>query len=93
DTAFALGTTEAAADISYPDMVEKHLALAKIVGADPAVLAFSHSVGVSGSNQTIANGRFWISLKPRSERDVSVSEFIDRPRPKLAKVPGIVLYL
>ncbi|WP_010201917.1 efflux RND transporter permease subunit, partial [Pseudomonas amygdali] len=72
DTAFALGTTEAAADISYPDMVEKHLQLAKIVGADPAVLAFSHSVGVSGSNQTIANGRFWISLKPRSERDVSV---------------------
>ncbi|RXU02152.1 acriflavine resistance protein B [Pseudomonas syringae] len=93
DTAFALGTTEAAADISYPDMVEKHLELAKIVGADPAVLAFSHSVGVSGSNQTIANGRFWISLKPRSERDVSVSEFIDRLRPKLAKVPGIVLYL
>jgi hydrophobe/amphiphile efflux-1 (HAE1) family protein len=93
DTAFAAGTTEAAADISYTDMVEKHLQLAKIVGADPAVLAFSHSVGVSGSNQTIANGRFWISLKPRSERDVSASEFIDRLRPKLAKVPGIVLYL
>ncbi|MGN2433885.1 multidrug efflux RND transporter permease subunit [Pseudomonas syringae] len=93
DTSFAQGTTEAAADISYPDMVEKHLQLAKIVGADPAVLAFSHSVGVSGSNQTIANGRFWISLKPRAERDVSVSEFIDRLRPKLAKVPGIVLYL
>lgn len=93
DTAFAAGTTEAAADISYTDMVEKHLQLAKIVGADPAVLAFSHSVGVSGNNQTIANGRFWISLKPRSERDVSASEFIDRLRPKLAKVPGIVLYL
>ncbi|AHG42381.1 acriflavine resistance protein B [Pseudomonas syringae CC1557] len=93
DTSFAQGTTEAAADISYSDMVEKHLQLAKIVGADPAVLAFSHSVGVSGSNQTIANGRFWISLKPRAERDVSVSEFIDRLRPKLAKVPGIVLYL
>ena len=93
DTAFALGTTEAAADISYTDMVSKHEQLAKIVGADPAVLAFSHSVGVTGSNQTIANGRFWISLKPRAERDVSVSEFIDRLRPKLAKVPGIVLYL
>ena len=93
DTAFILGTTDAAADISYPDMVAKHQALAKIVGEDPAVLAFSHSVGVSGSNQTIASGRFWISLKPRNERDVSVSEFIDRLRPKLAKVPGIVLYL
>ncbi|WP_426141120.1 multidrug efflux RND transporter permease subunit [Pseudomonas sp. DWP3-1-2] len=93
DTAFVLGTSEAAADISYPDMVEKHKALAKIVGEDPAVLAFSHSVGVTGSNQTIANGRFWISLKPRGDRDVSVSEFIDRLRPKLAKIPGIVLYL
>ena len=93
DTGFAAGTSEAAADISYPDMVEKHLQLAKIIGADPAVQAFSHSVGVSGSNQTIANGRFWISLKPRGERDVSVSQFIDRLRPKLAKIPGIVLYL
>jgi len=93
DTAFVLGTTEAAADISYPDMVAKHLALAQIVSDDPAVQAFSHSVGVTGSNQTIANGRFWIALKDRGDRDVSVSEFIDRLRPKLTKIPGIVLYL
>ncbi|WP_265532204.1 multidrug efflux RND transporter permease subunit [Pseudomonas saponiphila] len=93
DTGFVLGTTEAAADISYPDMVKKHQALAEIVAADPAVQAFSHSVGVSGSNQTIANGRFWISLKKRSERDVSASAFIDRIRPQLMRVPGIVLYL
>ncbi|MFY0729384.1 multidrug efflux RND transporter permease subunit [Pseudomonas sp. NFX15] len=93
DTGFVLGTTEAAADISYGDMVKKHLAMAEIVAADPAVQAFSHSVGVSGSNQTIANGRFWIALKPRGDRDVSASQFIDRIRPKLMKVPGIVLYL
>ncbi|MGO4004393.1 multidrug efflux RND transporter permease subunit [Pseudomonas fluorescens] len=93
DTGFVLGTTEAAADISYGDMVKKHLAMAKIVAADPAVQAFSHSVGVSGSNQTIANGRFWIALKKRGDRDVSASEFIDRIRPQLMKVPGIVLYL
>ncbi|WP_350580114.1 multidrug efflux RND transporter permease subunit [Pseudomonas sp. HY2-MNA-CIBAN-0224] len=93
DTGFVLGTSEAASDISFSDMTQKHLALAKIVGADPAVQAFSHSVGVTGSNQTIANGRFWIALKDRGERDVSASEFIDRIRPQLAKVPGIVLYL
>ena len=93
DTGFVLGTTEAAADISYGDMVKKHLAMAQIVAADPAVQTFSHSVGVSGSNQTIANGRFWIALKPRGERDVSASQFIDRIRPKLMAVPGIVLYL
>ena len=93
DTGFVLGTSEAASDISFSDMTQKHLALAKIVGADPAVQAFSHSVGVTGSNQTIANGRFWIALKDRGDRDVSASEFIDRIRPQLAKVPGIVLYL
>ncbi|POA17157.1 acriflavine resistance protein B [Pseudomonas sp. FW300-N1A1] len=93
DTGFVLGTTEAAADISYDDMVKKHLAMAKIVAADPAVQAFSHSVGVSGSNQTIANGRFWIALKKRGDRDVSASQFIDRIRPQLMTVPGIVLYL
>ncbi len=93
DTGFVLGTSEAAADVSYPDMLRKHQALATIVGADPAVQAFSHAVGVTGSNQTIANGRFWIALKDRGDRDVSASEFIDRIRPQLAKVPGIVLYL
>jgi len=93
DTGFVLGTTEAAADISYGDMVKKHLAMAEIVAADPAVETFSHSVGVSGSNQTIANGRFWITLKKRGDRDVSASQFIDRIRPQLMKVPGIVLYL
>ncbi|WP_347928963.1 multidrug efflux RND transporter permease subunit [Pseudomonas helvetica] len=93
DTGFILGTTEAAADVSFPEMVKKHQALADILAADPAVQTFSHSVGVSGSNQTIANGRFWISLKKRGDRDVSASAFIDRIRPQLLKVPGIVLYL
>ncbi|RWU22134.1 acriflavine resistance protein B [Pseudomonas alkylphenolica] len=93
DTGFILGTSEGAADISYPDMIKKHQALAKVIEADPAVKAFSHAVGVTGSNQTIANGRFWITLKDRADRDVSASEFIDRLRPKLAKVPGVVLYL
>lgn len=93
DTGFILGTSEAAADVSYPDMVEKHLALARVISADPAVRAFSHAVGATGSNQTIANGRFWISLKDRDQRDVSASEFIDRVRSKLSTVPGIILYL
>jgi len=93
DTGFILGTSEAAADIAFPDMVEKHKALAAIIAAHPAVKTFSHSVGVTGNNQTIANGRFWISLKDSGERDVSASQVIDQLRPQLAGVPGIVLYL
>ena len=48
--------------------------------ASPAV-ARAWPTGVSGSSSD------------RGERDVSVGEFIDRLRPQLAKVPGIMLYL
>ena len=46
DTGFVLGTTEAAADISYPDMVKKHLAMAEIVAAATAGAAGCHTGGV-----------------------------------------------
>ncbi|NMO15981.1 multidrug efflux RND transporter permease subunit [Pyxidicoccus fallax] len=93
DTAFVLGTTQAAQDISYEDMIAKHQALADIVAKDPAVQQFAHAVGATGGSQSSSSGRFWIALKDRSERDASISEFIDGLRPKLAQVPGIMLYL
>jgi multidrug efflux pump len=93
DTAFIFGTTQAALDISYDDMVKKHKALADIVAEEPSVQSFAHSVGSTGGSQTMANGRFWLVLKDRSDRDVSAQELIDKLRPKLAKVPGIVLIL
>ncbi|WPB75763.1 multidrug efflux RND transporter permease subunit [Archangium violaceum] len=93
DTAFVLGTTQAAQDIPYEDMIAKHAALADIVSEDPAVQEFAHAVGATGGSQSTSSGRFWIVLKDRSDRDVSVSGFIDRLRPKLAQVPGIMLYL
>ncbi len=89
DTAFVFGTSQAAEDISYDDMVAKHRQLAEIIASDPAVQSYNHAVGVTGGSQSLANGRFWIVLKDRGERDVSVGEFIDRLRPQLAKVPGI----
>ncbi|HEY0708935.1 MAG TPA: multidrug efflux RND transporter permease subunit [Polyangia bacterium] len=93
DTAFVLGTTQAAQDITYEDMVAKHQALSEIIGNDDAVMGYSHAVGNTAGSQGMSNGRFWISLKNRSDRDVSVSEWIDRIRPKAAQIPGIVLFL
>lgn len=57
------------------------------------VLGYNHSIGASGSNQSLASGRFWIVLKDRRDRDVSATEFIDRIRPQAAKIPGITLSL
>jgi len=93
DTAFILGTTIAPEDISYEAMREKHLALADIVAADPAVQDFSTAIGRTGGSQSLANGRLWIVLKDRSDRDVSAEEFIARLRPKLAAIPGIAVQL
>ncbi|KFE67324.1 multidrug efflux RND transporter permease subunit [Hyalangium minutum] len=93
DTAFIQGTTQAAQDVSYQDMIAKHKALERIVAEDPAVQEYAHAVGATGGSQSTSSGRFWIVLKDRSDRDVSITEFIDRLRPKLAQVPGIMLYL
>src|SRR5262249_59867707 len=38
-------------------------------------------------------GRFFIQLKPRSERKFTASQVIDRLRPQLAKVEGAALFL
>jgi hydrophobe/amphiphile efflux-1 (HAE1) family protein len=97
DTGFIMGSSEAAQDISFEDMKAKHLALAEIVAQDPALESLAHSIGSSGGGGggggNLSSGRFFISLKPKAERDVSAQEFIDRLRPKLATVPGISLYM
>lgn len=93
DTGILLGSTQAPADVSYADMVAMHVALARVLLDDPAVEGISHTVGITGSIQTVASGRFSVTLKDRNLRDVTVSEWIDRIRPKLSQVPDITLYL
>src|SRR5262245_41388629 len=42
---------------------------------------------------TLNNVRLYITLKPKSERDVSAGQVIARLRPQLAKVEGARLFL
>jgi len=93
DTAFILGSSQAAQDISYDDMRAKHAALAEIVARDPAVQAYAHSIGATGGSQSMATGRFWLILKDRGDRDESAAGVINRLRPQLAAVPGVTLSL
>lgn len=90
DTGFIMGSTQAASDISYEDMVAKHKQLEAIFSADPDVTGFNHAVG--GSN-SIGNGRLWLVLNDPGDRDATISEVIDRLRPQLAKVSGIQVFL
>src|SRR5215475_3860664 len=51
------------------------------------------ALGASGSTSTLNNGRFFITLKPKGERDVSAGQVIARLRPELEKVEGARLFL
>lgn len=93
DTAYIVGSSRAADDISFDDMVAKHQALAEIIAKDPAIEAIGHVVGPSGPNPNLANGRFYLVLKDRIDRDVSAEDLIDRLRPQLSQIPGINLVL
>ena len=93
DTGQLVGIAEGAQDISIAAMAQRQLALADIVAQDPGVQAFGMAVGPIGGSQTGNVGRFWIGLKPRSERAESSDQIIARLRPKVAKVQGVALFM
>jgi HAE1 family hydrophobic/amphiphilic exporter-1/multidrug efflux pump len=93
DTGYVQGISEARQDISFAAMTERQKALAEIIGKDPDVADVAFCVGVTGGSQSINNGRFWVNLKPRNERDATADQVINRLRPQLARVPGVTLFL
>jgi multidrug efflux pump subunit AcrB len=92
DTGVIIGTSEAAQDISFTGMMKRTLAIKRIVAADPAVATIAAGIGASGG-QTQNNGRFYITLKPRSQRDVSADQVIRRLDAQLAHVEGAALFM
>jgi HAE1 family hydrophobic/amphiphilic exporter-1 len=74
-------------------MVRLQEQLGAIVQADPAVDTMAMGLGTGTGNAAQNNGRMFITLKPREERDVNAFQVIARLRPKLAQVKGARLYL
>ena len=94
DTGLIFGGTRAAPDISFEAMKELQQRATQIVLSDPAVKAVGSSVGASGWNASVNNGRLFISLKPPSERPgVTSQTVINRLRPKLLDVGGMRVFM
>jgi len=93
DTGLITGTSEAAQDVSFAEMMRRQEALGEIIGKDSAVATYAMALGAGGSSPTINSGRFFITLKPRNERNVSAGEVIARLRPQLEKVEGARLFM
>ncbi|MGN6409946.1 MAG: efflux RND transporter permease subunit, partial [Nitrobacter sp.] len=91
DNGMILGTSEAAQDISFDEMKRKQEELGRIVMSDPAVASIAMFIGGGGS--ALNNGRMYVTLKPRGERDASAQQIIARLRPKLDEVEGARQFL
>ncbi|BBB59029.1 multidrug resistance protein MdtC [Undibacterium sp. KW1] len=89
DTGLMMGGVQADQASSFTSMQEKLNAFSKIVLADPAV---ANATGFTGGGQRNSANMF-ISLKPRTEREESVDQVINRLRGKLAHLPGANLFL
>ncbi|MGO9242773.1 MAG: efflux RND transporter permease subunit [Bryobacteraceae bacterium] len=87
DSGFVFGVTQAGQDISFESMTAHHMAIVNILRQQPAV----QDIGafVMGGNQAF----FFANMKPRSERNVSVDQFIDQTRPLMFSVPGIMAFM
>ena len=93
DTGVIQGVSESPSSVSFPAMVQRQQALARVILKDPAVESLSSFIGIDGTNTTINSGRFLINLKPLAERKASISAVIRRLQPELGKVPDITLFL
>ena len=91
DVGLITGITEGGQDISFKEMSRLQAQIGAIVQKDPAVASIAMSVGGGGS--ALNNGRMFITLKPRDERDVSAQQIISRLRPQFDKLEGARVFL
>ena len=89
DTGRMIGVIQADQSISFQLMQKKLNQFVTIIKNDPAVEAV---VGFTGGGQT-NSGFMFMSLKPLSERQLSVDGVIARLRREMAVVPGATLFL
>ncbi|MEI6986020.1 MAG: efflux RND transporter permease subunit [Rhodospirillaceae bacterium] len=94
DTGLIMGTTEARTDTSFRAMAGRQQKVIQIVMADPAVATVGSFIGAGGGGiSTVSQGRMFITLKPSSERLDSAEQVINRLRPKLGQVEGVLVFL
>jgi hydrophobe/amphiphile efflux-1 (HAE1) family protein len=92
DTGLIIGASEAAQDISFAQMAKDVTAISDVLRKDPAVASVGMNLG-AGGGQTQNNARFFITLKPRSDRDASADQVIRRLQPQLARIEGTTLFM
>ena len=91
DVGLISGITEGGQDISFKEMSRLQAQIGAMIQKDPAVASIAMAVGGGGS--ALNNGRMFITLKPRDQRDVSAQQIIARLRPQFDKLEGARVFL
>ncbi len=89
DTGLLFVSTDAGQDTSFASMVAKQQAAAKVVLDDPAIATVGSFIG--GGAGSTNNGRMFVSLKPRSQRD-AIEKVLARLRVKTAGLVGVGVF-
>jgi multidrug efflux pump len=92
DTGQLQGGMRGDAMASFAMIKGKLQQVTKIIQADPAVDSVAGAVGGGGFNGN-ASAQFNVTLKPLSERKISADQVINRLRPQLNKVDGVITFL
>jgi multidrug efflux pump len=87
DTGQIQGFSEAPQDISFAGLKARQEQVIKVVNEDPNV---DHFISFIGNSNT---GNAFIQLKPQGKRKLSADQVIAELRPKLARIPGITLFM
>lgn len=93
DTGQLMANTKAAQDISFEDMLKHQQMVADVLRQDPNIEALNSTVGATGPNASVNNGRITIRLKPRSQRSLNADAIAQELTPKLRKIPGIQAFI
>ncbi|MBN9594237.1 MAG: multidrug efflux RND transporter permease subunit [Afipia sp.] len=91
DVGLITGITEGGQDISFKEMSRLQSEIGTIIQKDPAVASIAMAIG--GGGNALNNGRMFITLKPRDNRDVSAQQIIARLRPQFEKLEGGRVFL
>ena len=93
DTGMITGITEASADVSPTEMAELQRSVIDVIAKDPSVANATGYIGPGGPTVTENNGRLFVLLKPRNERQFSADEVIRQLDAKLARLQGIAVFM
>lgn len=93
DTGMITGITEASADVSPAQMAALQRGVIDVIAKDPSVANATGYIGPGGPTVTENNGRLFVLLKPRKQRQYSADQVIRQLDAKLQRIKGISVFM